>query len=291
MMVDNDARPVVCKFDGTATANADQLRKVYGIIASDPQRRFVVVSAFGKHTSGDHDCTSLLMLCDAHVRLGYRFDPFFKPIAERFRMIVRDLGLDLDIQHLLDEVEAGIITQAETNRCYAASRGEYLMAIVVASYLGWPFIDTVQVIRFDAEGKLDAAGSDAALADRLSQVPRAVIPGFYGAMPDGRIKTFPRGGSNITGALVANAMGACRYESWTDAAGLVPTAPGAEPIARMTFTEFRALPEFGAKFFPPDALAVVQQHGIPVNLRDTNRPEHPGTLIVSDECTSDGPLR
>ncbi|MDD5109768.1 MAG: hypothetical protein PHI63_00955 [Patescibacteria group bacterium] len=282
MVEANDLRPIVCKFDGTATANADRLRRVRDIVRSDPLRRFVVVSAFGKYTHSDHDCTSLLMLCDAHVRLGYRFDPFFKPIAERFRTIVRDLQLEVDIQRLLDEVEAGIMTQAEGNKCYAASRGEYLMAVVVANFLGWPFIDATEVIRFSADGALDSAATNAAIAERLSQVEHAVLPGFYGSLPDGRLKTFPRGGSNITGALVAGSVHAARYECWTDAAGLVCPAPGAEPVGRMTYAAFKALPEGGVKIFPAEALAVVQETGLLLNLRDTDRPEHPGTLIVPD---------
>ena len=282
----NGIKPIVCKFGGTSVADATQLRKVRDIIVTDPRRRFIVTSAFGKRDDNDHGCTDLLLLCHQTAKAGFRFDEPFRHIKERHRAIRSKLGLK-PIDQCLREVEEGIIEHREGNRDFAASRGEYLMAIQLAEFLGMPFVDAAELIFFDEHGKLDIERTRAALAALAVRCERAVIPGFYGVLPDGQIKTFSRGGSDISGALVAEGVSAELYENWTDVSGLLSADPRVvslpKPIASVSYTELHELAYTGAKVIHPEAVLPVRRAGIPINIRNTNQPEDPGTLIVPDD--------
>ena len=276
---------IVCKFGGTSLARASQIRKAESIISADKDRRYVINSAPGKRDSGDQKITDLLYLCHTHARRNLPFEEVFSIISTRFQGIVDELGLQLDISAELATIEATIVKHGRTGRPadYAASRGEYLHGKIMATLLGWRFIDATEVIFFNTQGKLDKKRSYAALAEKLAGQP-AVIPGFYGSTPDGQIKTFSRGGSDITGSIVARALHAQCYENWTDVPGLFITDPrivaGAYPIEIITYQELRELSYSGAAVMHEDAVFPVREAGIPVRIRDTNNPEHPGTVIV-----------
>lgn len=286
--------PKVCKFGGSSLASADQIIKAQAIIESQPSRRFVVPSAPGKRGPEDRKITDLLYLCHESAEQGVAFTEAFGIIAERFGEIAQQLKIDLDLGALLDEVQRGITENARAGRGpdYAASRGEYLNGRLLAERLGCTFVDATEVIFFSASGRLDEAKTYAALADRLLPLDRAVIPGFYGSDPDGHIKTFSRGGSDVTGAVVARAVGASVYENWTDVSGLLITDPriveSAQTIDTMTYRELRELSYMGATVLHPEAVFPVRHAGIPMNVRNTNEPEHPGTQIVS--AAQDGSL-
>lgn len=286
----NGIKPIVCKFGGTSVADAEQLRKVRDIVRADPRRRYVVVSAFGRRpgVQGDHGCTDLLFLAHQYVKTGFQIEPSFRRIRERHRQFKTALQLDVDIEQLLLEVEEGILDIAtHETPDFAASRGEYMMAKLVATFLDLPFVDASEVIFFDDDGKLDAARTQAALAALAVRVDRAVFPGFYGVMPNGAIKTFSRGGSDISGALVAKGVGAELYENWTDVPGLLTADPrvvaSPKPIAAVSYTELHELAYAGAKVIHPEAVIPVRQAGIPVNIKNTNDPDNPGTMIVPDD--------
>jgi len=286
----------VCKFGGTSLADAAQVRKVQGIVQADGQRRFVVVSAPGKRSGDDQKITDLLYLCHAHAKQHIAFDEVFGLIAGRFEELVDELGLKpgLDLQPHLAKIKQQISDGVSVD--YAASRGEYLSGLVVAKLLGFEFIDAAEVIFFDSAGRYDAKRTQEVLGDRLSQVERAVVPGFYGAMDDGQIKTFSRGGSDITGAIVAQAAGAGVYENWTDVSGLLMADPRIvdkpRVIDTITYRELRELAYMGATVLHDAAIFPVRTAGIPVNIRNTNRPEDPGTMIVSgaDPVTHPGTI-
>jgi aspartate kinase len=278
----------VCKFGGTSLADADQVRKVGDIVRSDPQRRFIVPSAPGKRTPQDQKITDLLYLCHAHAQQGIAFDEVFGIVAQRYRQIVADLGLKLDLGPKLDEVKAELarVATADGPADYAASRGEYLNGLVIAEFLDAEFVDAAEVIFFNAKSQLDMPRSADALAQRLYSFERAVIPGFYGSAADGSVKTFSRGGSDISGAVVAAGVAASVYENWTDVSGLLMADPRVVPNPRtidaITYQELRELSYMGATVLHEDAIFPVRNLGIPVNIRNTNRPADPGTMIVSD---------
>lgn len=283
------ARLIVCKFGGTSLAGAPQLRKVRDIVAADPARRVIVPSAPGKRTSEDRKITDLLYLCHDAAGQSLGFDEAFNLVAARFRALVADLGLDLAIDPLLEEARQGIADAAAAGRGpdYAASRGEALNGRVLAALLGCPCVDAAEVIRFDTDGRLDAPATHAALTTALAGLDRAVIPGFYGSDPDGHIRTFSRGGSDVTGAVVARAVNASVYENWTDVSGLLTTDPRIvdDPavIESLTYRELRELSYSGATVLHAEAVFPVRAAGIPVNIRNTHAPEHPGTRIVASE--------
>ncbi len=274
----------VCKFGGTSLADADQIRKVQAIMFADPARRFIVPSAPGRRDGKDQKITDLLYLCASHAREGIRFDEVWTIIADRYRSIVKDLGIRLNIDAELSQVKSRIV-QSKTPD-YAASRGEYLSGLIVASLLGWEFIDAAEVIFFDARGRLDMRKTQDVLGGRLAVSRNAVIPGFYGATPDGEVKTFSRGGSDISGAIVAAGARATVYENWTDVSGLLMADPrvveNPKPIDTVTYRELRELAYMGATVLHDEAIFPVRQAGIPVNIRNTNRPEDAGTLITPD---------
>jgi len=278
----------VCKFGGTSLADTAQFRKVQAIIQADPQRHYVVPSAPGKRSAHDKKITDLLYLCHAHTQQEIPFDDVFHIIAERYLDIAAELGLKLDLQPHLAQIKKHIAQAAGDSGTadYAASRGEYLSGLILADLLGYDFIDPAEVIFFDAHGKFDSEHTQHALTRRLKKHARAVIPGFYGSTPGGAVKTFSRGGSDITGAIVARGAAAEVYENWTDVNGLLMADPRIVPNPRnievVTYKELRELAYMGASVLHDEAIFPVRLAGIPINIRNTNQPDHPGTTIVQN---------
>ncbi len=271
----------VCKFGGSSVADANQLRKVRAIVAAREDRRFVVPSAPGRRNREDVKITDLLYSSHEAAERGDSIAPFFDLISERFRKIVADLGLDFDLDARLAEIHDRIQGLAGTD--YAASRGEFLSGLVLARLLDRPLIDPTELIRFDAKGRLLADETQKLISARLADEPCAVIPGFYGAGSDGEVVTFSRGGSDITGAIVARGVGAEVYENWTDVSGLLMADPRivANPrtIEQITYRELRELAYMGATVLHDEAIFPVRAAGIHVHVRNTNDPEAPGTEI------------
>ena len=279
----------VVKFGGSSLADANQFRKVADIIRSDKERRYVVPSAPGKRFKDDVRVTDMLYACyDAVANEGKNAYNQFAPIAERFNGIISDLGLTLSLD---DEYETIIDNfRKKAGRDYAASRGEYLNGIILANYLGYEFIDAAKVVFFRPDGKFDDTLTDTCLASVLHGISHAVIPGFYGANPDGTVRTFSRGGSDVTGSIVAKAINADIYENWTDVNGFLIADPRIvdEPkvIESITYKELRELSYMGASVLHEDAIFPVRKAGIPINIRNTNEPDAKGTLIVESTCRS-----
>ena len=276
----------VVKFGGSSLANAEQFQKVGDIIRSDESRRYVVPSAPGKRFSADTKVTDLLYTCYAKAEAGEDFTDVLTEIKGRFYEIIKGLNLDLSLEEEFRQIEADF--KAHAGNEYAASRGEFLNGKVMAAYLGYEFIDSATVIRFDKNGNFDADKTDKLLSKRLQKCERAVIPGFYGGMEDGTVKTFSRGGSDVTGSLVAKAIHADIYENWTDVSGFLVTDPrivdNPAVIETITYRELRELSYMGATVLHEDAIFPVRKEGIPINIRNTNRPEDKGTFIVESTC-------
>ena len=270
----------VLKFGGSSMADAVQFAKVKAIVEADPARRVVVVSAAGKRCKKDHKITDLLYLCHAHVQYGVSCDGVFEMIRERYLGIRDDLGLKIDLESELDafreKLEKGM-SQEEV-----VSRGEYFAARLMAEYLGFEFLDAKHWLQFRLDGTVDQEKSYEDLR-RCAEGRCVVIPGFYGAMPDGTIKTFTRGGSDITGALAAAALDADVYENWTDVSGFLMAdpkiVPDPQPIERITYAELRELSYIGAQVLHEGTIFPVREKNIPLNIRNTNQPDHPGTMI------------
>lgn len=282
----------VAKFGGTSLASAPQIRKMQAIVQSDAGRRFVVPSAPGKREPKDTKITDLLYLCHDLASKGLKFDDAWDPICERFKQIATELGLSLDLNPILQEAE-GVIREhgrAGLTADYAASRGEAINGRIIAELLDCEYVDPTEIIFFNERGRLDEEKTYAAIAERLTCVDRAVIPGFFGLGIDGNVKTFSRGGSDVTGAIIARGVNASVYENWTDVHGLLITdpriVPGAFTIETVTYRELRELSYSGASVLHEEAVFPVRQANIPVNIRNTNDPEHPGTLIVSNNHPS-----
>ena len=279
----------VAKFGGTSLASAPQIRKMQDIVRADPDRRFVVPSAPGKRSGQDTKITDLLYLCHELASKGLSFDDAWDPVCERFRTITAELGVSLELDALLDQAEAVIADHGKRGlpADYAASRGEAINGRIIAALLGFEYVDPTEMIFFDERGRLDEERTYRAVAERLSKVERAVVPGFFGLGPDGNVKTFSRGGSDVTGAIVARGVGAEVYENWTDVHGLLITdpriVPGAFTIEAVTYRELRELSYSGARVLHEEAVFPVRAAGIPVNIRNTNDPEHRGTLIVAGD--------
>lgn len=281
---------IVAKFGGSSLADANQFEKVKNIIDANAKRCFVVPSAPGKRNSGDYKITDLLYLCHTHVQHGIPFDDVFKIISERFKGIVKDLSSKyshmkgLNINKYLKTIKSEISSGASAD--YTASRGEYLNGIILSSLLGFEFVDAKELIFFDKYGCLDTASTYKAIEDKLNKNSKAVIPGFYGCLPDGEIKTFSRGGSDITGAIVAHGVSASLYENWTDVSGFLMADPriveNPMPIETITYRELRELSYMGATVLHEESVFPVREAGIPINIKNTNSPEDPGTLIIGD---------
>ncbi len=274
----------VSKFGGSSLADAAQFRKVHDIVMSDPSRRYVVPSAPGKRFSKDTKVTDMLYDCYERASAGENIDDLFSRITKRYEEIIEGLGLDLDLKRDFELIKSSFYVNA--GRDYAASRGEYLNGKILAKYLGYDFIDAADVVFFRADGSFDDDGTYDVLAEVLSQHERAVIPGFYGSMPNDTIKTFSRGGSDITGSIVARASGASMYENWTDVSGFLMADPriinDPHPIEYITYHELRELSYMGATVLHEEAVFPVRKVGIPINIRNTNKPEEKGTMIVTD---------
>lgn len=273
----------VLKFGGTSMADAAQYRKIADIVHADPARRVVVVSAAGKRTHDDNKITDLLYLCHAHLQYGVSYEDIFNKIRERYCTIRDELGLKTDLESEFDalhqKMESGISCED------LVSRGEYFSARLMADFLGYAFIDATRWLYFRYDGTVDQEKSYAALRDILGD-GCAVIPGFYGVMPDGKIRTLTRGGSDITGALAAAALNAEVYENWTDVSGILMADPRIvdhpKTIERATYSELRQLSYSGAQVLHEMTVFPVREKNIPLNIRNTNDPSNPGTLI-SDE--------
>ena len=276
----------VVKFGGSSLASAGQMKKVADIIRSDEARRYVIPSAPGKRYSDDTTVTDLLYRCYDAAAAGEDITEKLQVIENRYQEIIDGLGLELSLKEEFELIQDYFMRQA--GRDYAASRGEYLNGIIMANYLGYRFIDAAEVVRFDEKGNFDEEQTNEVLKQRLKNLENAVIPGFYGAMPDGSIKTFSRGGSDVTGSIVARAVRADVYENWTDVSGVMVTDPriveNPEAIETITYRELRELSYMGASVMHEDAIFPVRREGIPINIRNTNRPEDKGTLIVESTC-------
>ena len=272
------------KFGGTSLADAGQFRKVRSIIEANPARRFIVVSAPGKRRDGDIKVTDMLEDCLSLALSGGDFETLLEKVKRRYTEIADDLGVNMDF-----DSEFNIIATCLTampHRDYTLSRGEYLSAKLMAAYLGRPFVDPAKCVCFDENGALDEDETQALMEKTLAPLDGAVIAGFYGKNPDGSIKTFSRGGSDVTGALVARAVSADLYENWTDVSGLMDADPRIVPSAKcvesVSYRELRILSYMGASVLHTDAVKPVSQRGIPINIKNTNRPEDAGTLIVPE---------
>ena len=272
---------IVTKFGGSSLANDEQFRKVRSILELEPARKYLVPSAPGKRFSGDEKVTDLLYECYHLVSEGKPVAGTFSKIRERYLSIARMLHLQVDIESALDEVEKGIA--GGRSRDWCASRGEYLCGMLMADYLGWRFVDAACGIRFRDDGSLDDEKTQELLSGLLADGEPSVVPGFYGAREDGEVVTFSRGGSDITGALVARAVGADAYENWTDVSGFLMADPriieNPAEISSITYKELRELSHMGASVLHEDAMFPVHRAGIPTNIRNTNKPYHPGTMI------------
>lgn len=276
----------VVKFGGSSLASAEQFKKVGEIIRADKSRRYVVPSAPGKRFSGDTKVTDMLYTCyNAAVR-EKKFEALLDEIKARYNEIIDGLGLELSLDAEFDVIRENF--GRKVGRDYAASRGEYLNGIIMANYLGYEFIDAAEVILFDETGRFDDEKTNAVLSKRLEQVACAVIPGFYGSMPDGTIKTFSRGGSDLTGSIVAKAAKVDMYENWTDVSGFMIADPriinSPKSIEAITYKELRELSYMGATVLHEDAIFPIRKEGIPINIRNTNAPDDKGTLIVEATC-------
>ena len=274
----------VTKFGGSSMADAGQYRKVRDIILADPSRKVVVISAAGKRFKDDHKLTDLLYLCHAHTQYGVDCTPIFDMITSRYLEIRDELQLNLDLESEFAALKARLdkkrVTQDEL-----VSRGEYFSAKLMAAYLGYNFVDAADWVKFNMDGTVNQAESYEAFRDAAAG-QGVVTPGFYGAMPGGHIKTFTRGGSDITGAYAAAALDADVYENWTDVSGILMADPRIvdDPmtIPQVTYDELRELSYSGAQVLHEGTIFPVREKGIPVNIRNTNAPDHPGTIIQED---------
>lgn len=276
----------VVKFGGSSLASAEQFQKVGSIIRADDSRRYVVPSAPGKRDSSDTKVTDMLYQCYELAESGQAFNKVLGQIKDRYNEIIRGLKLDFSLTDDFETIKKQFLAKAGS--MYAASRGEYLNGKIMAKYLGYEFVDAANVIRFHKDGSFDSETTNRLLAQRLDVCERAVIPGFYGAMANGKVVTFSRGGSDITGSLVARAVNANLYENWTDVSGFLVADPrvvkNPEIIHTITYKELRELAYMGASVLHEDAIFPVRQAGIPINIRNTNSPDDDGTMIVESTC-------
>ena len=284
----------VTKFGGSSMADAGQYRKIRDILMSDPDRRVVIVSAAGKRFKSDHKITDLLYLCYAHIQYGVDCGSVFDMIASRYLQIRDELNVDLDLETefaaLKQQLAKKEITQDEL-----VSRGEYFSAKLMAAYLGFQFIDAAKWVKFNLNGAVDQDASYDALRKQVPLTGGAVIPGFYGLMPDGHIRTFSRGGSDISGALAAAALDADVYENWTDVSGVLMADPriveNPQTIPEVTYDELRELSYSGAQVLHEDSIFPVREKNIPVNIRNTNAPQDAGTIIRGSFDADSDPQR
>ena len=276
----------VVKFGGSSLASAEQFKKVGDIVRSDKSRKYVVPSAPGKRFGADTKVTDMLYQTYELAEAGKDFSSELQAIKERYNEIIKGLKLNMTLDAEFETIAEMFRSKAGSD--YAASRGEYLNGKIMANYLGFEFIDAAEVIFFDEEGNFDAEKTNNILSVRLGKVDNAVVPGFYGSTPDGKVKTFSRGGSDITGSIVSRAARVDLYENWTDVSGFLVADPriidNPEPIETITYRELRELSYMGASVLHEDAIFPVRREGIPINIKNTNAPEDPGTWIVESTC-------
>ncbi len=270
------------KFGGSSVAGAEQFRKVKAIVEADPARRIVVASAAGKRFDGDHKLTDLLYLCHAHLTYGVSCDEIMDSIEKRFADIRRELGIAYDVEADIKALRARLTKDMGVDEL--VSRGEYFTSKLLADYLGYTFVDAKDCVFFGFDGQVEREKSYAAIRKAVEEYGRIVIPGFYGMSPTGKIRVMSRGGSDITGALAAAAADADVYENWTDVSGILMADPkivrDPRPIPRITYGELRELAFMGASVLHEESVQPVKEKGIALNIRNTNAPDAPGTMIV-----------
>ena len=278
----------VVKFGGSSLASAEQFKKAGDIIRSEEDRKYVVPSAPGKRNDKDTKVTDLLYKCYDEAEQGKDYTETLNRIRERYDEIIKGLGLKLDLSDEFKTISAKFKNKA--GRQYAASRGEYLNGMIMADYLGFTFLDAAEVVLFDDDGNFLSEDTNTVLSRKLKELDNVVMPGFYGATRDGVVKTFSRGGSDISGSILARAASADLYENWTDVSGFLVADPRVvkdpEVINIITYKELRELSYMGATVLHEDAIFPVRRSGIPINIRNTNKPDDPGTLIVENTCKS-----
>lgn len=274
----------VVKFGGSSVANSAQFKKVKGIIEEDHDRKFIVTSACGKETNEDHKVTDLLYLCAAHIKYGVSYESIFQLIVDKYMSIKKDLGLKTDLETEFTRIKA--VIDRDLNTDYLVSRGEYLTGLLLAEYLDAEFVDAAEVIAFHYDGTIDMERTTDLLNRHIQKGKKLLVPGFYGALPNGVIKVMSRGGSDITGSVIANIVDADVYENWTDVSGFLVADPRIieDPvrIPRITYNELREMSYMGANVLHDDAVFPVRTKNIPINIRNTNDPENPGTMILND---------
>ncbi len=275
----------VAKFGGSSVADVIQLNKIKEIILSDPERRYIIVSAPGKRFDGDNKITDLLYLVKTTMENKLPYDQLFQVVCDRYTAVQANLGLNIDMQSAYDKIKEKLTQDPSAD--YIASRGEYLNALMIADFLGFDFVDAEGMVKFDEKGRFLMNETNEAIREELAKHEYAVIPGFYGSLPDGDIKTFSRGGSDITGALVAGAINAECYENWTDVSGFLMADPRIidkpRQIRTISYKELRELSYMGASVLHEDAIYPARVADVPINIRNTNDPSDPGTMIVSQE--------
>ncbi len=273
---------VVAKFGGSSLADAAQFQKVKNIVFADSRRMLIIPSAPGRRFDKDEKVTDLLYLCHSQQASGMPFQKTFEEIQKRYSDIAKQLHLSLELEPFFQEIQQQMEEGASAD--YFASRGEFLNGVLLANYLGFEFLDAAEVIFFNEQGVFDAEKTNYVLKQRLDKIEKAVIPGFYGSNPDGSIRVFSRGGSDITGAIVARAAQAELYENWTDVSGFLMADPrivtDPRPISHITYHEMHELCCAGATVLHEDCVFPVSSAGIPTNIRNTNLPQHPGTMIT-----------
>lgn len=276
----------VAKFGGSSLCDGEQFAKVKKIVQSDASRSVIVVSAPGKRFHDDNKVTDLLYLCNAHLKYEVSYDSIFEMIEERFLNIRSDCGLKLDLDSEFEEIRSRMHKNMSVD--YLVSRGEYLNAKLMAEYLGYTFVDAAECIEFGYNGRVDYGKTEENLKEIVNVYGKIVIPGFYGRMPDGEIKVFSRGGSDVAGAIIAASLEADTYENWTDVSGILMADPrivkDPKPISRITYAELRELSYMGAAVLHEDTVLPVRSRNIPLNIRNTNAPDDEGTIIRESFC-------
>lgn len=275
---------IVAKFGGSSLADSAQFNKVKSIVLMNEKRKYIIPSAPGKRYKEDNKITDLLYLCHAHVEHKVPFEDVFAVIEDRFLGLAKELDVTINIKEHLEEVKKNIAQGASAD--YAASRGEYLNGLILADLLKCEFVDPAEIIFFNEKGIFDEERTQKAVSERLLKIDKAVIPGFYGSMPNGEVKTFSRGGSDVTGSIIARGVNADLYENWTDVSGFLMADPriveNAKSIKNITYRELRELSYMGATVLHEEAIFPVRKANIPINIKNTNRPEDEGTYIIND---------
>lgn len=279
----------IAKFGGSSLANATQFQKVKNIVLADPERKYVVVSASGRRTKEDNKITDLLYLCHAHIQYSVSYERIFSMIENRFRSIKDELKLDFDLESEFLEIRKKMDKNIDID--YLVSRGEYLTARLMAEYLGYDFVDAKDIVKFAYDGEIDFEATAKAMEIARMTSDRMVIPGFYGSLPDGTIKVLSRGGSDITGSIIAKLVHAKVYENWTDVSGILMADPrivdNPKRIEKITYSELRELSYMGANVLHEEAIFPVKEENIPINIRNTNEPDNPGTIIITNNDEDD----